>query len=307
MLSLKYFSFREVRSGRGFVINALLSAFIFAILWLALAFLWDTISLGPDDERPFPVAIFSLIVAVPVIYICHVGLLTVQRLNDLSLPRWFVVVFLPAIYQYSKLVRDETHLQVMFFLKNSWHEFALFYGAVFLALSLLKPEHAAKSKSMLVSSVVQYCGRAQKSVRKISLTVILVLLWGLSTIPILLDNLGILHGESGLGLIMITVFGVWPATMVFTIIFVLIKIAMQSDAQNEGKFSIFQKFIFSIAAVSLIVLVLIPLSMLGFAPVGIVTFETMLILGPFLFSLFCVLAIATWLLERRFAKGKIKS
>ena len=82
---------------------------------------------------------------------------------------------------------------------------------------------------------------------------------------------------------------------------------MQSDAQNEGKFSIFQKFIFLIAAVSLIVLVLIPLSMLGFAPVGIVTFETMLILGPVLFSLFCVLAIATWLLERRFAKGKIKS
>ena len=307
MLSLKYISIREVRPGRSFIINALLSAFIFAILWLALAFLWDAISLGPDDERPFPVAIFSLIVAVPVIYICHVGLLTVQRLNDLRLPRWFVVVFLPVIYQYSKLVRDETHLQVVFFLKNSWHEVTLFYGSVLLLLSLLKPEHAAKFKSLLFSNVIQYSGMALKVPKKVGLTKILVLLWSLSIIPILLDNLGVLHGDDGLGLIMITMFGVWPATMVYTIIFVLIKIAMQSDAQNEGKFSIFQKFIFSIAAVSLFVLVLIPLSMLGFAPIGIVRFETMLILGPVLFSLFCVLAIATWLLERRFAKGKIKS
>ena len=307
MLSLKYFSIREVRSGRSFIINVFLSAIIFAVIVISLAFLLDAISPGPDDERPFPVAIFSLIVAVPVIYICHVGLLTVQRLNDLSLPRWFVVVFLPAIYQYSKLVRDETHLQVVFFLKNSWHEVTLFYGSVLLLLSLLKPEHTAKFKSLLFSNVIQYSGMALKVPKKVGLTIILVLLWSLSIIPILLDNLGILHGESGLGLIMITMFGVWPATMVYTIIFVLLKIAMQSDAQNEGKFSIFQKFIFSIAAVSLIVLVLIPLSMLGFAPVGIVIFETMLILGPVLFSLFCVLAIATWLLERRFAKGKIKS
>ena len=307
MLSLKYFSIREVRSGRSFIINVFLSAIIFAVIVISLAFLLDAIALGPDDERFVPMAVYSLVLAVPVIYICHVGILTVQRLKDLRLPRWFVLVFLPVIYQYSKLVRDETHLQVVFFLKNSWHEVTLFYGSVLLLLSLLKPEHAAKFKSLLFSNVIQYSGMALKVPKKVGLTKILVLLWSLSIIPILLDNLGILHGESGLGLIMITMFGVWPATMVYTIIFVLLKIAMQSDAQNEGKFSIFQKFIFSIAAVSLIVLVLIPLSMLGFAPVGTVIFETMLILGPVLFSLFCVLAIATWLLERRFAKGKIKS
>lgn len=307
MLSLKYFSIREVRSGRGFFINALLSAFIFAILWLALAVLWDVIALGPVDERLVPMAEFSLLLAVPVIYICHVGILTVQRLNDLRLPRWFVLVFLPVIYQYSKLVRDETHLQVVFFLKNSWHEVTLFYGSVLLLLSLLKPEHAAKFKSLLFSNVIQYSGMALKAPMKVGLTIILILLWSLSIIPILLDSLRILHGENGVGLIMITMFGVWPATMVYTIIFVLINISVQSDAQNKSKFSIFQKFIFSIAAVSLIVLLWIPLSMLGFVPVGIVNFETMLILGPVLFILFCVLAIAKWLLERFFTKGKIKS